>query len=61
MASEIGRDGTVPLYYFDLRKDESVSDVRIHPPTYTHTHTPTHTPTHTLAHSSMLIQVSTIC
>ena len=25
MASEIGRDGTVPLYYFDLRKDESVS------------------------------------
>ena len=24
MASEIGRDGTVPLYYFDLRKDESV-------------------------------------
>ena len=29
MASEIGRDGTVPLYYFDLRKDESVSQSRM--------------------------------
>ena len=26
MASDIGREGAVPLYYFDLRKNESVSN-----------------------------------